>query len=174
VVPEREETHTADAATSYVRAAAAVVTSSDADYRVDIRAGRHRIAADEPVSVGGADTAPSPVGLLLSALGSCTAITLRMYAQRKSWPLDGVRVHLAYEKGPEKAFRITRRIDLLGDLDEGQRARLLEIAERSPVTRAVRGDTPVVSLGARHEPPRQQPPETPTFTGTTDQRGQRS
>ncbi|MFE4959474.1 OsmC family protein [Streptomyces sp. NPDC056653] len=81
--------------------------SSDANYRVDIRAGRHPVAADEPVAVGGADTAPSPVGLSLSALGSCTAITLRMYAQRKWWPLDGVRVHLAHEQGPEKAVRIS-------------------------------------------------------------------
>jgi len=163
LIPEMAETQTADAAITYVRAAAAVVTSSDTDYRVDIRAGRHPVAADEPVAVGGADTAPSPVGLLLSALGSCMAITLRMYAQRKSWPLDGVRVHLAYEKGPEKAVRITRRIDLMGALDEVQRARLLEIAERSPVTRAVRGGTPVIALDARPEQPRQQP-ERPTDT----------
>lgn len=163
LIPEMTETQTADGAITYVRVAAAVATSSDTDYRVDIRAGRHPVAADEPVAVGGADTAPSPVDLLLSALGSCTAITLRMYAQRKSWPLDGVRVHLAYEKGPEKAVRITRRIELTGAVDEVQRARLLEIAERSPVTRALRGGTPVITVGARHEQPRQQP-ESPADT----------
>jgi putative redox protein len=139
-------------APTYVRAAAAVATSTGADYRVDIRAGRHPLAADEPESVGGADTAPTPIGLLLSALGSCTAITLRMYAQRKQWPLDGVRVHLAYEKGPDKAARITRRIELMGDLDDTRRARLLEIADRTPVTRALRGGTPIVPEPVRLPP----------------------
>ncbi|CAN3985241.1 OsmC family protein [Kitasatospora purpeofusca] len=133
----------------FVRSAAAVATSTGDDYRVDIRSGRHRLSADEPESAGGADTATTPVGLLLSALGSCTAITLRMYAQRKQWPLTTVRVHLGYEKGPEKAVRITRRIDLVGDLDEAQRARLLDIADRTPVTRAVSLGTPIVPAAPR-------------------------
>ncbi|MFI2288704.1 OsmC family protein [Streptomyces niveus] len=145
-----EQAETTDAVQpEYVRAAAVVATSSGSDYRVDIRAGRHPLAADEPESVGGADTAPTPVGLLLSALGSCTAITLRMYAQRKQWPLPEVRVHLAYEKGPGRAVRITRRVELTGDLDDDQRARLLEIADRTPVTRAVRGDVPIVPAPER-------------------------
>ncbi|MCU7820983.1 OsmC family protein [Kitasatospora sp. DSM 101779] len=131
-------------APAFVRSAAAVATSTGEDYRVEIRSGHHKLTADEPASVGGGDTATTPVGLLLSALGSCTAITLRMYAQRKDWPLQTVRVHLGYEKGPESSVRITRRIELLGDLDEAQRARLLEIADRTPVTRAVRGGTPIV------------------------------
>lgn len=138
-------------APEFVRAAAVVATSTGEDYRVDIRSGRHRLAADEPQSNGGADTATTPVGLLLSALGSCTAITLRMYAQRKQWPLESVRVHLGYEKGPDRTARITRRIDLVGELDEAQRARLLDIAERTPVTRAVSGGTPIVEEPARHE-----------------------
>lgn len=142
---------TTAAAQEFVRAAAVVATSTDEDYRVDIRSGRHRLTADEPASVGGADTATNPTGLLLSALGSCTAITLRMYAQRKQWPLETVRVHLGYEKGPDKTARITRRIDLVGELDEAQRARLLDIAERTPVTRAVSGGTPIVEDSARHE-----------------------
>ncbi|MDH6142778.1 putative redox protein [Kitasatospora sp. GP30] len=142
---------TTAAAREFVRAAAVVATSTDEDYRVDIRSGRHRLTADEPASVGGADTATNPTGLLLSALGSCTAITLRMYAQRKQWPLETVRVHLGYEKGPDKTARITRRIDLVGELDEAQRARLLDIAERTPVTRAVSGGTPIVEDSARHE-----------------------
>jgi putative redox protein len=127
---------------------AAVATLAGPDYHVDIRVGRHALAADEPPSHGGADTAPTPVGLLLSALGSCTAVTLRMYAQRKGWPLDEVRVHTAYEEGPDGAHRITRRIDLDGDLDDTQRARLLEIAERTPVTRAVRDGIPVLPASA--------------------------
>jgi putative redox protein len=128
----------------FSRVGAAVATLAGPDYQVDIRVGRHALAADEPVSHGGADTAPTPVGLLLSALGSCTAVTLRMYAQRKGWALDEVRVHTAYEEGPDKAHRITRRIDLMGELDEAQRARLLDIAERTPVTRAVRDGVPVL------------------------------
>ncbi|MFD5897167.1 OsmC family protein [Streptomyces sp. NPDC060366] len=147
---QAERTETTDAGRPvYVRAAAVVATSSESDYRVDIRAGRHPLAADEPESVGGADTAPTPVGLLLSALGSCTVITLRMYAQRKQWPLPEVRVHLAYEKGPDRAARITRRIELTGDLDDARRARLLEIADRTPVTRAVRGEVPIVPAPER-------------------------
>ncbi|GHE26842.1 hypothetical protein GCM10018781_79320 [Kitasatospora indigofera] len=133
----------------FVRSAAVLATSTGEDYRVDIRAGRHHLTADEPASAGGGDTATTPVGLLLSALGSCTAITLRMYAQRKEWPLETVRVHLGYEKGPDRAARITRRIDLVGDLDEAQRARLLDIAERTPVTLAVTGATPVVAARSK-------------------------
>ncbi|WP_201776874.1 OsmC family protein [Streptacidiphilus anmyonensis] len=135
-------------ADGYARVGAAVATLSGPDYHVDIRVGRHALAADEPVSHGGADTAPTPVGLLLSALGSCTAVTLRMYAQRKGWALDEVRVHTAYEEGPDGTHRITRRIDLDGDLDDAQRARLLEMSERTPVTRAVSGGIPVVPAPA--------------------------
>ncbi|MDH6121385.1 OsmC family protein [Kitasatospora sp. GAS204B] len=144
-------TAAAAAAEEFVRSAAALVTSTGEDHRVDIRSGHHRLAADEPASLGGADTATTPTGLLLSALGSCTAITLRMYAQRKQWPLETVRVHLGYEKGPDHTARITRRIDLVGELDEAQRARLLEIAERTPVSRAVSGGTPIMEEPAHHE-----------------------
>ncbi|WP_201776244.1 OsmC family protein [Streptacidiphilus melanogenes] len=132
----------------FARVGAAVATLTGPDYHVDIRVGRHALAADEPVSRGGADTAPTPIGLLLSALGSCTAVTLRMYAQRKGWGLDEVRVHTAYEEGPDGSHRITRRIDLDGELDEAQRSRLLEIAERTPVTRAIREGVPVLPAPA--------------------------
>ncbi|MFJ9008543.1 OsmC family protein [Streptomyces canus] len=84
--------------------------------------------------------------------GLLHSVTCRMYAQRKQWPLDGVRVHLAYEKGRDRADRITRRIELMGELDDAQRARLLEIADRSPVTRAVRGGTPIIPTPERHHP----------------------
>ncbi|MGW4897587.1 OsmC family protein [Kitasatospora sp. NPDC004240] len=147
--PQDPATPSGPSGADFVRAAAAVATSTGDDYRVDVRSGRHKLSADEPESAGGADTATTPVGLLLSALGSCTAITLRMYAQRKGWPLETVRVHLGYEKGPEEAVRITRRIDLVGDLDDTQRARLLDIAERTPVTRAVTAGTPIVPAPGR-------------------------
>jgi putative redox protein len=126
------------------RVAAAVVHSTDENYRVEIQAGRHRLTADEPQVIGGADAGPPPFGLLLSALGSCTVITLRMYAQRKGWPLSDVRVRLGYEKGAESS-RITRRIALAGDLDDAQRARLLDVAERTPVTLAVRDGVPIAT-----------------------------
>lgn len=136
-------------ADGFARLGAAVATLGGPDYHVDIRVGRHVLAADEPSSHGGEDTAPTPMGLLLSALGSCTAVTLRMYAERKGWALDEVRVHTAYEQGPDGAHRITRRIDLDGALDDAQRARMLEIAERTPVTRAVRDGLPVLPAPGR-------------------------
>jgi putative redox protein len=135
----------------YVRAAAAVATGLPTDYQVDVRVGRHRIGVDEPASHGGGDSGPTPIGLLISAVGSCTAITLRMYAERKGWPLEDIRVHVAYEKGPDGANRITRRIDLIGPLDDAQRARMLEIAERTPVTLAVREGTPIVPAAGHQQ-----------------------
>ena len=111
-------------------------------YHTDLRARRHRLAADEPTSHGGADTGPTPFELLLSALGACTAITLRMYADRKGWPLVGVDVRLLQQRVGDQD-RIIRRIRLDGDLDDSQRARLLEIAERTPVTRAIRQGLPI-------------------------------
>ncbi|MFC8452640.1 OsmC family protein [Kitasatospora sp. NPDC057223] len=117
----------------------AVVTGSatDAPYRVDVRSGTHLLGSDEPVRRGGADAGPEPFALLLSALGSCTAITLRMYAERKGWPLSDVRVRLGYETDGNSG-RISRRVTLGGGLDDGQRARLLDICERTPVTLALR------------------------------------
>ncbi|MGW6898592.1 OsmC family protein [Streptomyces sp. NPDC054919] len=93
------------------------------------------MTANEPEALGGADTGPTPFCLLLSALGSCTTITLRMYAQ-KGWPLSGLRVRVAYEKTPattesSAVDRIIRRIALTGELDDPQRARLLDVAERT-------------------------------------------
>ena len=86
--PEREAEKVADA----------TATIGIDRYHVDLQAGRHALAADEPAGHGGADTGPSPFGLLLSGLGACTAITLRMYADRKGWPLEGVDVQLAYTR----------------------------------------------------------------------------
>lgn len=109
-----------------------------------IRVGRHRLTADEPVAVGGDDAGPTPYGLLAAALGACTAMTLRMYAARKKWPLEHVTVRLHHDKlhvegsgdsetRPQKIDRIERVIDLAGDLDGEMRRRLLEIADRCPV-----------------------------------------
>jgi putative redox protein len=131
--PEREAERVADA----------TATIGTDRYHVDLQAGRHSLAADEPADHGGADTGPPPFGLLLSGLGACTAITLRMYADRKDWPLEAVDVQLAYTVKDRETRWIDRAITLRGPLDEDQRARLAEIAEKTPVTRAVRGGTEI-------------------------------
>ncbi len=110
---------------------------AEARYRTDIRTGHHALIADESVAAGGADAGPSPFGYVLAGLGACTAITLRMYAEHKSWPLAGLSVDLEYYRD-DKAFRIERVLHIEGDLDAAQRARLADIAERTPVTLALK------------------------------------
>ena len=124
-------------------------------YRVDLRAGRHRMTGDEPEDHGGRDEGPNPYDYLLSALGSCTAITLRMYADRKEWPLDSVTVHLSHEKVEAdetdektrggKVDRIERRLEVSGDLSGDQRDRLVKIADMCPVHRTLTGPVRVVT-----------------------------
>ena len=115
-----------------------------------VLARHHRLIADEPVAVGGTDEGPTPYEYLLAGLGACTAMTLRLYADRKGWPLDGVRVHLTHarvhaedcadcERKPKKLDRIERTLEVSGTLDGEQRERLLEIAERCPVHRTLTG-----------------------------------
>jgi putative redox protein len=109
------------------------IASSGPAWATAVTMGAHGLMADEPAALGGADTGPAPYDLLLASLGSCTAITLRMYAARKDWPLEEVTIDLSHHKEDDRS-KITRRIWLEGDLDETQRARLADIAERTPVT----------------------------------------
>ena len=103
------------------------------NYAVAISAGHHQLSADEGPALGGKDTGPNPYDLLCSALGACTAITLRMYAERKQWPLRAVYVDVRFRReGQEGA--IARVLGFEGELDDEQRARLADIAERTPVT----------------------------------------
>ena len=110
----------------------------------EVTAGAHRLRCDEPTSAGGTDTGPTPYDLLLAALGSCTSMTLAMYARRKKWALEHVTVRLRHsreyaedcarcEAQDAKLTVIDREIALDGSLDDDQRARLLAIANRCPV-----------------------------------------
>ncbi len=118
--------------------------------------GPHGLRADEPKSLGGDDTGPTPYGLLVAGLGACTSMTIRMYAERKGWPVERVTVTLSHEKIHAKDCaecetvggridRIERKILLEGPLDEAQRARLLEIADKCPVHRSLESEVHVVT-----------------------------
>jgi putative redox protein len=134
---------------SLLAEAGEVLVHGDANGFVqEIRAGSHRLRADEPPSAGGTGTGPSPYDLLLAALGSCTSMTVAMYARRKQWPLEAVRIRLRHarvhaadcadcDQKPVLLDRIERDLELVGPLDDEQRLRLLEIANRCPVHRTL-------------------------------------
>lgn len=115
------------------------VASDGTKFGQDITIGPHRLRADEPSGQGGGDTGAGPHELLLSALGACTSMTLRMYAERKGWPLRSVHVALTGGSADGK-YSITRAITMAGDLDAEQRQRLLEIADKCPVHRTLTGE----------------------------------
>ncbi|MHB8463645.1 MAG: OsmC family protein [Acidimicrobiales bacterium] len=129
----------------YVAAAVGSTSSAAPAYRVDIRTGRHRLITDEPTAGGGGDAGPSPFGLLLSALVGCTAMTLRMYAARKDWELTMIEVSARYDVDDGGRGSIQRSITLPAALPVDQRDRLADIAERTPVTIAVRAGTPITT-----------------------------
>jgi putative redox protein len=105
-------------------------------YAQDIAVAGHRLRADEEAGHGGDDSGAEPHELLLAALGSCTAMTLKVYAERKGWPLRDARVTLNGET-VDGGLVVTRQIALDGDLDEEQRKRLMEIADKCPVHRSL-------------------------------------
>jgi putative redox protein len=117
-----------------------VAENGQGRYQQEIRTGRHRLLADEPLSVGGADAGPAPFDFLMAGLGACTSMTLRMYAERKELPLTGIRVALSHHKidiDGKPHDQIRREISLEGELCAEQRRRLLEIAGKCPVHRAL-------------------------------------
>ena len=128
-----------------------VMEAGDSKFAQNILIGRHRLRADEPESVGGMDSGPSPYELLAAALGACTAMTMRMYADHKKIPLERVTVDLSHDKihaadcaecetREGHIDRIERVITIEGDLDPGQRAKLLEIANKCPVHRTLHAE----------------------------------
>jgi putative redox protein len=119
--------------------------STAAKYRVDVRVGAHQLTADEPIAAGGGDLGPSPFGLVLSGLVACTATTLRMYAARKGWELATIEVDVRYEVDLDGRRVIARTITVPAGLSEEKRAHLAEIAERTPVTLAIRAGTPITT-----------------------------
>jgi len=103
------------------------------DYETAITAGHHRLTVDEGPELGGKDAGPAPYDLLSSALGACTVITLRMYAERKQWPVTAVQADIHFVRGEDKSERIDRVLRIEG-ADAEQKKRMAEIAERTPVT----------------------------------------
>lgn len=123
---------------------AEVIVSSVGYLKQQVIAGSHTLFVDEPLKDGGSDAGPDPYSLLLAALGACTAMTIQLYAKRKEWALEQVEVSLKHSRihaqdcvdctaTHGKIEQIERYISLTGKLDEQQRTRLLEIAERCPV-----------------------------------------
>ena len=111
--------------------------AADPKYVQQVTSGSHRLTADEPSDRGGGDAGPAPFDYLLAALGSCTSITLRMYADRKGWDLGQVTVSLEYAREKDAAS-IKREISVSAAISEEQRARLADIVERTPVTLAIK------------------------------------
>jgi putative redox protein len=124
---------------------ATTTVESTSGYANTIESGGHRLTADEHQTTGGTDTGPTPYGLLLSALGACTSITLRMYAERKGWELGTIRVALSHTKHKDGSDQIEREIAFSAPLDDAQRARLAEIVEKTPVTKTIKAGAPIAT-----------------------------
>lgn len=131
--------------------AVTVSETREGRFTQSVAIGPHRLIADEPVGMGGTDAGPSPYDLLLAGLGACTSMTLRMYAEQKNWPLARVTVDLKHDKvhatdcaecetKEGRIDRIEREIEIEGTLDDAQRARLLEIANKCPVHRTLHSE----------------------------------
>lgn len=112
-----------------------VSTSILDGYHVQSKTVNHILEADEPISVGGTDLAPNPSEMLLAALASCKAITCKMYASRKKWKIDDIRITLTIRDEAPRV--IEQSIEFIGDLDDDQKKRLFEISGRCPVAKMI-------------------------------------
>lgn len=109
-----------------------ITANGQGRYQQEVRIGRHQLLADEPEHLGGDDAGPSPMEFVLTGLGACTAITLRMYAEKKGLDIARITVSLEHRRSPEGNHQVERIVSLEGTLSEEQRTRLLEIANRCP------------------------------------------
>ena len=149
----------ADTAATAAPGVVIVSETREGKFTQSVTTGAHRTRADEPASVGGDDSGFTPYDLLLAGLGACTSMTLRMYADQKKWPLAHVSVRLSHQKihaqdcaecetREGKVDRIEREIEITGELDEAQRARLMEIADKCPVHRTLHSEVSIVTRRA--------------------------
>jgi putative redox protein len=136
-----------------------VAETGTGTYTQQITVGRHRLVADEPPPIG-EDVGPNPYDLVLAGLGACTSMTVRMYANRKGWPLEQVRVTLRHSRIHAKDCadcettngmldQIDREIELIGDLDDTQRQRLMDIAERCPVHQTLTSEVHITTTARK-------------------------
>ncbi|MDQ7018051.1 MAG: OsmC family protein [Robiginitomaculum sp.] len=147
----------------HVQRTAKVGETGNGLYQNDIQIGDHHLIAGEPRELGGDDSGPTPMELAAAALGACTTTTLRMYANRKDWPLKHISATVTHKKGPREICAtddddtdhkpglvdiFTRTITLEGPLSEEQRERLLQIADKCPVHKALSGSSCVRTLTA--------------------------
>ncbi|TVP57819.1 MAG: OsmC family protein [Gemmatimonadales bacterium] len=134
-----------------------MVRTGESGFQTEIRARQHHLLADEPASVGGEDQGPTPYELLAAALGTCTTMTVRMYADRKGWPVKEVRTSLRHEKRRDgddpRVDYISREVTVEGPLSDGQRARLVEIASRCPVHRTLEAGVRIGTIRKDPEAP---------------------
>jgi putative redox protein len=124
---------------------ATTTVESTTGYANQIEARSHRLTADEAIATGGTDIGPTPYELLLGALGACTSITLRMYADRKGWKLGTIRVALAHTKHKDGSEQIEREIAFSETLSAEQLGRIAEIAEKTPVTKTIKAGAPIAT-----------------------------
>lgn len=122
---------------------------TELDYKTDVFVKGHHIIVDEPLKLGGTNLGPTPTGYLAAALASCTTITLRLYADRKKWPVESIRADIFVEQERTKSevkTRFRRELSFTGNLSEEQKERLKEIAGRCPVHRTLEGDVTVETI----------------------------
>jgi putative redox protein len=123
-----------------------VVVEGTNGYAQQIHTAAHHLNADEHERRGGTNTGPSPFELMLASLGACTAMTLRMYSERKQWDLGTTSIKLRLTKEGDEPFRIERTISVTGKIGADERQRLLEIAEKTPVSRVLAAGVSITTV----------------------------